>query len=72
MLTGDLSKAQTFNNKHLPMMNALFCETSPAPVKYVMKKIGLCENTLRLPMAVVSDSSAEYLDNQMQLLEEIK
>ena len=33
------------------MMNALFVETSPSPVKYVMNKLGLCENILRLAIS---------------------
>jgi 4-hydroxy-tetrahydrodipicolinate synthase len=68
VLMSDLSSAQKFNNKYLPMMNALFCETSPAPVKYVMNKLGFCENTLRLPMNGVTSASAEFLSVQMQLM----
>ena len=47
MLRNDLPAAQTYSNKYLGMMNALFIETSPAPLKYVMNKLGLCENVFR-------------------------
>jgi 4-hydroxy-tetrahydrodipicolinate synthase len=72
VLSGDLSSARDNNNKYLPVMNALFCETSPAPVKFVMHKLGLCENVLRLPMAEVADASAEILLKQMQIMDKIK
>jgi len=72
VLAGDLSSAQNYNNKYLPMMNTLFCETSPAPVKYVMNKLGLCDNILRLPMAEAANSSAEKLLKQMKIMEKIK
>ncbi|MFC2103044.1 4-hydroxy-tetrahydrodipicolinate synthase [Bacteroidota bacterium] len=72
MLARDLSSAQNYNNKYLPMMNVLFCETSPAPVKFVMNKLGLCENAFRLPMSAVSGSSAELLNKQIQVMDKIK
>ena len=50
LLNKILPEAQKYNNKYLSMMNALFVETSPAPVKYVMSKLGFCNNNLRLPL----------------------
>jgi len=37
ILKGDLFKAQNLHYKMLPLMNALFCEVNPIPVKYAMK-----------------------------------
>ncbi len=48
------------------MMNALFVETSPAPVKYVMSKLGLCENILRLPMVKATAKAEDILDKEMK------
>ena len=47
------------------MMNALFIETSPAPLKYVMNKMGLCENIFRLPLAPVKQKTEQMLDEEM-------
>jgi 4-hydroxy-tetrahydrodipicolinate synthase len=47
-------------------MNTLFVETSPAPVKYVMNKLGLCENVLRLPLAKATRKAEELLDKEMK------
>ena len=66
ILKNDMTLAQSLNNKYLSMMNALFIETSPSPLKYVASKLGLCQNILRLPMAAVSKKSESYLDGEIQ------
>jgi 4-hydroxy-tetrahydrodipicolinate synthase len=65
MLKNDLSTAQRINNQYLSMMNALFVETSPSPVKYVMNRLKLCENVLRLPLLIASPRAEEILDSEM-------
>ena len=66
LLNNNLKFAQELNNKYFSMMNGLFVETSPAPVKYVMSKLGMCENVLRLPMIKVSTKAEEILDKEMK------
>lgn len=66
ILSNRLKGAQLLNNKYLSMMNALFVETSPAPVKYVMNKLGLCENVLRLPLVKTTAKAETILDNEMK------
>ena len=66
LLKNDIKSARVLNNKYLGMMNALFVETSPAPVKYVMSKIGLCENILRLPMVKATAKAEDILDKEMK------
>jgi 4-hydroxy-tetrahydrodipicolinate synthase len=68
ILKGKLKEAQDLNNKYLSMMNSLFVETSPSPVKYVMSKLGLCENVLRLPLVKATPKTEELLDNEMKKL----
>ena len=72
MLNGKLREAQTLNNKYLAMMNALFIETSPSPVKFVMNKLGLCENVVRLPLIKASPKAEELLDKEMKRLSSVK
>ena len=67
-LGNHLKLAQDLNNKYLSMMNALFVETSPAPVKYVMARLGLCENVLRLPLVRASGKAEEILEKEMSKL----
>ena len=51
----------------LPLIRALFAETNPAPIKYVMEKLGLCTGELRLPLDTVSESTRQLLDEAMAL-----
>jgi 4-hydroxy-tetrahydrodipicolinate synthase len=67
ILNDKLKEAQTLNNKYLSMMNALFFETSPSPVKYVMSKLDLCENVLRLPLLKATRKAEELLDKEMKI-----
>jgi 4-hydroxy-tetrahydrodipicolinate synthase len=62
----NLKLAQDLNNKYLSMMNALFIETSPSPVKYVMSRMGLCQNVLRLPLLKASGKAEEILEKEMK------
>jgi 4-hydroxy-tetrahydrodipicolinate synthase len=64
----DLALARELNNKYLSMMNALFVETSPIPIKYVMSKLGLCENILRLPLIPATSKAGMILDEEMKKL----
>ncbi len=66
LLNKILPEAQKYNNKYLSMMNALFVETSPAPVKYVMSKLGFCNNNLRLPLIKTSQRTEELLDVEIE------
>lgn len=53
-LNGSFHFARRINYKILPLMEANFIESSPAPCKFVMKEMGLCEENLRLPLVPVS------------------
>jgi 4-hydroxy-tetrahydrodipicolinate synthase len=68
MLNNDIAKAQELNNRYLKMMNLLFAETSPSPVKFVMNQLGLCENILRLPMIPVANKTEKLLTDEMNNL----
>ena len=68
LLSSDITLARDLNIKYLSMMNALFVETSPAPVKYVMHRLGLCENVLRLPLLKASNRTEEILEKEMKKL----
>lgn len=46
----------------LPVINALFLETNPAPVKYAMSKAGLCLPDMRLPMWLPTKQTRDKID----------
>ena len=47
---GDVKGAAALQCEMLPLINALFCEVNPIPVKAAMSAMGFCENYLRLPL----------------------
>jgi 4-hydroxy-tetrahydrodipicolinate synthase len=56
-LKGDYETARKIQDRLMPLHEALFCETSPAPVKYAASLIGLCSEECRLPLAPLSETS---------------
>ncbi|MGE0733667.1 MAG: 4-hydroxy-tetrahydrodipicolinate synthase [Alphaproteobacteria bacterium] len=59
---GDLKTAMAINEKLYPLHKALFCETSPGPLKYAASLMGLCTAELRLPMCEIADSSKRTVE----------
>src|SRR5262249_39608227 len=56
-LRGDYSAALTYQDKLMPLHHNLFIETNPAPAKYALSLLGKCQDTVRLPMVLLSDKS---------------
>ena len=47
---GNLAESLKSQLDLLPLVNALFCEVNPIPVKAAMSMMGFCENSLRSPL----------------------
>ena len=62
---GDVARAQEINELLMPLHNALFCETNPAPVKYGAHLLGLCAPDTRLPIAQLQESSKRRVEEAM-------
>ena len=58
---GDTAGALKMQLDFLPLINALFCEVNPIPVKAAMAAMGFCENRVRLPLTVMEDDHREKL-----------
>ncbi len=56
---GDVSGAIDIQNRLMPVHNAMFCESSPGPVKFAAEILGLCSSELRLPLCEISQTSKE-------------
>jgi len=61
-IEGNYDEALKIHKKLEPMHNALFIETSPSPVKYVLSKMGRIEDDLRLPLVSIRQETKEILD----------
>jgi 4-hydroxy-tetrahydrodipicolinate synthase len=62
---GDFVTAQSLHERLMPLHSALFCETSPAPVKYAASLLGKCLSDVRLPLVGISESSKETVRQAM-------
>ena len=63
---GDVAGAAQLQMKYLPLVNALFSEVNPIPVKAAMAAMGWGENVLRLPLTPMEDASREKLFTLMR------
>lgn len=63
---GDIKTATQMQLKYLPLINALFSEVNPIPVKAAMAKMGFCEDYLRLPLTPMETAHKEKLFDEMK------
>ena len=49
-----------------PIHNSLFVESNPSPVKYAASLLGLCEESVRLPLVEVTVSTKETVKRALQ------
>ena len=54
--SGDIAGAAELQYKYLPLINALFSEVNPIPVKAAMSAMGFCKDYLRLPLVEMSEA----------------
>ncbi len=60
-LSGDVKGSAEMQYRFHSLIDALFCEVNPIPVKAAMAKMGFCENYLRMPLTPIEDNHAEKL-----------
>jgi 4-hydroxy-tetrahydrodipicolinate synthase len=63
---GDFVLARDYQDRLMPLHDALFCETSPAPIKYAASLLGLCSADVRLPLVEASDGARAQVKAAMQ------
>ena len=61
LLSGDLEKAREWHYRLLPLMEANFLESNPAPVKAALALAGRIRNELRLPLVPVTEKTRTAL-----------
>ncbi len=60
--TGEHKKSLEIQKRLLPVINSLFLETNPAPIKYAMARSGLCDGEMRLPMWLPTEITRRKID----------
>ena len=54
---GNIKRAMELQELLMPVHAAMFCETSPGPVKYAAELLGLFSSEARLPISEIADDS---------------
>lgn len=60
-LEGDRERALDIQLRYIDLINALFCEVNPIPVKGAMNIMGFNVGKLRLPLTELEESHKEYV-----------
>ena len=63
---GDVLGSAALQMEYLPLINALFSETNPIPVKAAMAAMGWCENYVRLPLTPMEEAHEKVLFDLMR------
>ncbi len=61
----DIKTAQAINDRLMPLHEALFVESSPAPVKFAASLLDKCSDKVRLPLVSVSESTKTQVREAM-------
>lgn len=64
-LEGDVQKSLAMQLKALPLVDELFCEVNPIPVKAAMNLLGWSAGPLRAPLTEMEDAHLENLKKEM-------
>ena len=62
----DFDKFGEIRDRLMPLHSALFCESSPGPVKYAASLLGKSSPETRLPLAPIADSSRTRVEEAMR------
>lgn len=66
MLDGKTADAAALQLAYLKLINALFCEVNPIPVKAASALMGLCAPEIRLPLCEMEDGNHEMLQGVLR------
>lgn len=67
-LNGDVKKARDMQVKYMDLINALFIETNPIPVKEAMNMLGLEAGGYRLPLCPMAEGNRAVLKAELEKL----
>ena len=61
-IAGDVKRAMEIQFKLMPVHKHLFVEANPIPVKWAMKRMGLCGGAMRLPMTELTPANEPVVE----------
>ena len=65
-MAGNVEKAKQLQFEALPLVDALFSDVNPIPVKHAMALMGKCSAKMRMPLSPLSAEKEEKLKKAMQ------
>ena len=65
---GDVAAARAMQLRYLELINALFCEVNPIPIKEAMNQLGMNVGGYRLPLCEISDAGRETVRRALEVL----
>ena len=65
-LDGDIQGAAKIQIDAIPLINALFCEVNPIPVKTALNLMGMNAGPLRMPLCEMEEANKETLAKAMK------
>jgi 4-hydroxy-tetrahydrodipicolinate synthase len=65
-MKGDMAEVVRLNDLLMPVHDAMFCESSPGPVKYAAEVMGLCSGELRLPLVPIAAASRKKVEDALK------
>ena len=71
VVAGDIRTAAALQLRYQPLVRLLFRQVSPIPVKAALAAMGLCENSLRLPLLPLTEEEQAPLIAELRKLEVI-
>lgn len=63
---GNVDKAMEIQERLIPVHGAMFCESSPGPVKHAAEILGICSSELRLPLCEISEASKKTVTDALR------
>jgi 4-hydroxy-tetrahydrodipicolinate synthase len=65
-IAGDVKRAMDIQFRLMPVHKNLFVEANPIPLKWAMARMGLCNETMRLPLTPMSRALVPTVENALQ------
>jgi 4-hydroxy-tetrahydrodipicolinate synthase len=66
---GNLEEAQSIISIYRTLFKLNFIESNPVPVKYALSRMGMIEETYRLPLVPLSTENKALIDKELEILE---
>lgn len=59
--SGRIDESRAEQYRLMPLIDVLFCDVNPIPLKHAMERMGLCKGVMRLPLCETSETNKERI-----------